>query len=85
MSETSWSEKSGIARVVAVRFAVVLSVLAGVENFLAFLTLQARLVPVLTQGRLAFSEVDSFVAFGALGHFGSGSNELLKKTEWSLF
>ena len=62
-----------------------LGVLAGVENFLAFLAFQAALVPILTQGRLAFSEVDSFVAFGALGHFGSGSNELLKKTEWSLF
>ena len=68
MSETSRTEQSRIAGIIAVRFVVVLSVLAGVENLVAFGALQAALVPVASQGRLPLGEVDGLVAFGTDSH-----------------
>ena len=49
VSESSGSEQSSVTRIVAVRFVVMLSVLTRIEDFAAFLTLQALLVPVSTQ------------------------------------
>jgi len=55
---------------VAVWLALMLSVAARSQRFVALLAAQTGAVPVLPQGRLSLSEIDGFLALWAVGHDG---------------
>lgn len=72
-SKTARPEECGVAGLVAVWFALMLSVATRGQRFVALLAAQTGAVPVLPQGRLSLSEIDRFLALWAVGHDGWGT------------
>jgi len=69
MAETSRAKESGVARLVAIRLALVLSVVSWSQCLAALGALETSGVPVLSHRRLLLREIDFLLASRTLRHF----------------
>ena len=68
VAKSSRAKECCVARLVAIRLSLVLRMAARRKSFAAFLTFQARSVPIFSEGTHLLGEIYFLVAFRTLGH-----------------